>query len=228
MDKRRALVLFDIDGTLLRGAGPHHKQALIDGIRRVTGVETHLNGVATAGMLDRDLILHMLKASGYADRRSRAALRQIVDACQDAYLHNCAADLSTAVCAGAAELLEELTGKGAAIGLVTGNLSGIGWKKVELAGLRRYFFVGAFAEDGLTRRRLARIAWQRARKAGLIGQDASVSLIGDHMNDVEAAKANGFRAIAVASGLTPAHELEKSQPDILVQSLCELNVNQLV
>src|ERR1022692_2788549 len=35
-----ALVLFDIDGTLVRRAGPHHRQALVDAVRRVTGLET--------------------------------------------------------------------------------------------------------------------------------------------------------------------------------------------
>jgi phosphoglycolate phosphatase-like HAD superfamily hydrolase len=48
------------------------------------------------------------------------------------------------------------------------------------------------------------------------------------MNDVEAAKSNGFRAIAVASGLTPAHELARSQPDLLVHSLEELNADKLL
>ena len=35
-----ALVLFDIDGTLIRRAGPHHRQALVDAVRHVTGLET--------------------------------------------------------------------------------------------------------------------------------------------------------------------------------------------
>ena len=40
-----ALVLFDIDGTLLRRAGPHHRTALIDAIHRVTGVRTTTDGI---------------------------------------------------------------------------------------------------------------------------------------------------------------------------------------
>jgi phosphoglycolate phosphatase-like HAD superfamily hydrolase len=126
------------------------------------------------------------------------------------------------------ELLADLTERGAVAGMVTGNLTEIGWKKVELAGLRQYFSIGAFAQDGTTRGRLARIAWQRARKAGLIEPDARVSLIGDHMNDVAAAKANRFQAIAVASGLTPRHELEQAQPDLLVDSLSEIKLSELL
>jgi phosphoglycolate phosphatase-like HAD superfamily hydrolase len=222
MSSSRALILFDIDGTLLRGAGGHHKQALIDGIRQVTGLETHLNGVATSGMLDRDLISAMLGAAGHSDEQTQDALHEIAAACQSAYLANCAPDLSSAVCPGVRELLDELRKRGAVVGLVTGNLSAIGWKKMELAGLREYFSVGAFAEDGTTRALLAGIAWQRAINQGLIDSDAPVGLIGDHMNDVEAAKANGFTAIAVASGLTSAEALAESEPDILVHSLNEL------
>jgi len=56
----RGLVLFDIDGTLLRRAGPHHRQALIEAVRRATGVETTIEGVPVSGMLDRDIVTQML------------------------------------------------------------------------------------------------------------------------------------------------------------------------
>jgi beta-phosphoglucomutase-like phosphatase (HAD superfamily) len=35
--KSRALVLFDIDGTLVRRAGPHHREALVEAVRAPTG-----------------------------------------------------------------------------------------------------------------------------------------------------------------------------------------------
>ena len=40
-----ALVLFDIDGTLVHRAGPHHKQALVDAVRAVTGLESTTEGL---------------------------------------------------------------------------------------------------------------------------------------------------------------------------------------
>ncbi len=228
MNKSPALVLFDIDGTLMRGAGQHHKDALIQGIRKVTGLETHLEGVPTAGMLDRDLIVTMLRAAGHSQNRIRTALRQIVAECQNAYLSNCRHDLSPFVCRGVREFIAALNARGAVLGLVTGNFSQIGWRKMELAGLRPYFAVGAFAEDGSTRARLARIAAQRARKQALVTTQSRVTLIGDHMNDVAAAKANGFQSVAVATGVTPLEELRASQPDYLVQNLNELKVDELL
>jgi phosphoglycolate phosphatase len=228
VSRSRSLVLFDIDGTLIRGAGPHHKQALVEGIRRVTGVATHLEGIATSGMLDRDLITNMLRASGQSEQRIRAAMQRIIAECQEFYLANCAVDLRPLVCAGVPETLSRLQSANAILGLVTGNLSRIGWKKMELAGLRSYFSLGAFAEDGRTRAHLARVAARRARKLGLITKTARISLIGDHPNDIQAAKENGFQAVAVATGLCPVEELRAAGPEILVQNTCELDLEKLL
>ena len=227
-EKTKSLVLFDIDGTLMRGAGQHHKDALVEGIRKVTGRVTTLDGVATSGMLDRDLIASMLRKSGESERRIRATLRTIMNECQSFYVRNCAFDLSSFVCHHVRETLAELKARGAALGLVTGNLSVIGWRKMELAGLRSYFSVGAFAEDGRTRARLAVVAMRRAVRENLITKGSRVSLVGDHANDVHAAKLNGFQSVAVATGMMPFEELAALNPDILVRHLGELDAAQLI
>ena len=228
MQPAESLVLFDIDGTLMRGAGPHHKNALIEGIRQITGRETTVDGISTSGRLDRDLIAEMLRAGGHSARAIRNSLREIMDACQSAYVSSCNLDLSPFVCLGVGATLAELKTRGAALGLVTGNLRAIGWRKVELAGLREYFSLGAFAEDGTSRARLALVAARRARKEGFVHSNARISLIGDHPNDVQAAKANGFQSIAVATGVIPLEQLAAEQPDILVRDLRELDVSKLL
>jgi phosphoglycolate phosphatase-like HAD superfamily hydrolase len=222
---RPTLVLFDIDGTLMRGAGAHHKEALLAGIRRVTGIEASFQGVDTAGKLDMDLISELLDAAGGS--APAPLLSQIAQECQLAYVANCAHDLRPFICRGAPELLEQLARRGAAIGLVTGNLSAIGWRKMELAGLKDFFHCGAFSEDGPTRAQIARLATQRAREQRHAAADCRVILIGDHRNDVEAAKANGIRSVAVASGPMPAAELRSFEPDIFVESLADLNPDLL-
>jgi phosphoglycolate phosphatase-like HAD superfamily hydrolase len=223
VSKPHALVLFDIDGTLIRGAGPHHKQALIAGIRQVTGLETHLDGVPTAGMLDRDLIAAMLRGAGASERRIRAWLGEIVAESQRAYVADCPADLGAFVCPGAREFIQEVSRRGAVLGLVTGNLTAIGWRKVELAGLRDQFSLGAFAEDGKTRARLAQVAAHRAVKGSFVKKPPKVTLIGDHLNDVAAAQANGFQSVAVATGVLLQEELRPAQPDFLVGTLAGLD-----
>lgn len=223
-----SLVLFDIDGTLLRGAGPHHKNALIEGVRRVTGLSATFDGIETSGQLDRDLIAALLRAVGAREAELQMAIAEIVSECQRSYSANCAADLSGFVCKGAREALIELRACGAVLGLVTGNFSEIGWRKMELAGLRDFFSLGSFSEDGATRAELARIAAFRAREQHLVSADSRVSLIGDHANDIQAARANGFQAIAVASGIMSAAELGAFAPDILLDSLSGLDCRAIM
>jgi phosphoglycolate phosphatase len=224
-----SVVLFDIDGTLLRNAGPHHKEALVAGIREATGLHTTLDGVATAGMLDRDLIRGMMQAAGASERRIQSAMKDIVRACHAAYRECGVRDLRERVCPGILHCLSELRERGAVLGVVSGNLQAIGWLKLEFAGLREFFEVAAFAEHGRTRARLALLAALRARRARrLRNPGEKVSLIGDHANDVQAAKANGFQAVAVATGVMPYEELRAQAPDILVHDLTELDIGRLL
>jgi len=223
-----ALVLFDIDGTLLRRSGQHHKDALVEGIRRVAGVAASFDNLPTAGMLDCDLLHLLLGSYGMEPHAIHAALPDLITAAQQAYIENCPPHLADNVCPGVVELLNTLTSHKVAIGLVTGNLKVIGWKKMELAGLHHHFQVGGFSEQHATRAQLAKAAIREARDSGLIEGTARISLIGDHPNDILAARLNGIQAIATATGVTPWEELQAAGPDILVRDLSELDVSQLL
>ncbi|HEY6991497.1 MAG TPA: HAD family hydrolase [Bryobacteraceae bacterium] len=223
-----SLVLFDIDGTLLRGAGPHHKNALIEAVRRVTGRAATFDGIDTSGQLDRYLIAILLRSVGLEEADIAAAIVKAAGECQRCYHANCVLDLSPFVCKGAREALTELRGRGAVLGLVTGNLSQIGWRKMELARLRDFFSLGSFSEDGSTRAELAGLALRRACHQKLVSAGCRVSLIGDHANDILAARANGFQSVAVASGIASAAELARHSPDILLNNLSELDCRAIM
>jgi phosphoglycolate phosphatase-like HAD superfamily hydrolase len=223
----RALVLFDIDGTLLRRAGPHHRQALVDAVRRTTGVETTTEGVPVQGMLDRDILTQMLANAGVSRAHIRRQMPAMIAVAQRIYVRSCP-DLRRRVCPGARMLLYRLSRKGVATGLVTGNLTRIGWKKMERAGLKPYLRFGAFAELAADRAGLVRIAVRHARRQNWIDRTSPVALIGDHPNDIRAARANGVRSIAVATGVVPAEELAEHAPDILVPDLRALSLEMLL
>lgn len=222
-----ALVLFDIDGTLIRKAGGHHRDALVEAVRRVTGLESTTATVPVQGMLDRDILRVMLQNAGAGEELIRSAMPALVRRAEWIYGRSCP-NLEDRVCPGVRELLGELVRRGIPAGLVTGNLSRIGWKKMVNAGLRPYFRFGAFAEQAADRAGLARMAIRIARERGWIDGNSRISLIGDHANDVLAAKANGIQAIAVATGLSPAAELATHSPDILLDDLRQLRIQVLV
>jgi phosphoglycolate phosphatase len=225
--KSSALVLFDIDGTLIRRAGPHHREALIDAVRGVTGLDTTTDHIPVHGMLDPDILTRMLRDSGASGRFIRRHLPAIVVRAQSIYVRRCP-DLRKKACPGVRRLLYGLKRRGIPMGLVTGNLTRIGWRKMERAGLRPYFQFGIFAEMAPDRTKLARMAIAHARRRGWIDGDARVSLIGDAPSDILAARANGARAIAVHTGISTREELAMLVPDMLLEDLRALRISMLL
>ena len=221
-----ALVLFDIDGTLLRRSGPDHRNSLIDAVRRVTGLQTTTDGIPVQGMLDRDILARMMRQGGASKASIRECMADVTTTAQAIYARRCP-DLRSKVCPGTRHLLARLRRAAIPAGLVTGNLSRIGWKKLDRAGLRHYFRFGAFAEDATTRTRLATLAIRHARREGWIDGATPISLIGDHHNDILAAHQNSIRSVAVTTGLSDREELAAHSPDLLVDSLQHVTLNQL-
>ena len=223
----KALVLFDIDGTLLRRAGPHHREALAAAVKRVTGLTTSTDGVPVAGMLDRDILTAMLLRDGLSPSLIRHHMPHIVTEAQRIYIRTCPV-LRSKVCPGVRALLYKLARRKIPAALVTGNLSQIGWRKMQRAGLRHYFAFGAFAEMAQDRAGLAKIAIRHARTQNWIDRHSPIALLGDHPNDIRAAQANGVRSIAVATGVIGADELRLHHPDVLVEDMRKLTVEILL
>ena len=158
-----SLALFDIDGTLVRRAGVHHREALVYGVRRVTGIETTTEGIPVQGMLDPIIITQMLRNAGAKPALIREAMPEIQRAAERFYLRVCPA-LHDKHCPAVQPTLEKLKRRGVLLALVTGNLTRIGWRKLDRAGLKRYFRFGAFGEMAKTRAGLAKWAIAEARR----------------------------------------------------------------
>jgi len=177
-------------------------------------------------MLDPDILAGMMRTAGAGRAAIREAMPEILKAAERYYQRVCP-ELSDKHCPGVVPVLERLTRRGVLLGLVTGNLTRIGWRKLERAGLRRYFRFGAFGEMAKNRAGLAKLAIREARGRGWIGREAAVSLIGDAPQDIQAARANRIRAISVNTGITPIEELETLQPDRLLRDLRELRLRMV-
>jgi phosphoglycolate phosphatase-like HAD superfamily hydrolase len=212
------LLLFDIDGTLMRKSGPHHRQVLVDAVRSVTGLTATTDHIPVQGMLDRDILRWMMRDAGASAARITRAMPAVVAQAQDLYVERCP-DLTKKVCPGVRALLNKITRRRIKTGLVTGNLSTIGWTKVDRAGLKHHFAFGSFAEEGKDRATLARRAIAHARREKWITKHSPIALFGDHENDILAAKANGIRSVAVATGISLPSQLAELQPDFLLTDL---------
>jgi phosphoglycolate phosphatase-like HAD superfamily hydrolase len=217
-----SLVLFDIDGTLVRRTGPYHLRALVEGVREVTGVETSTDGIPVHGMLDPAILTIMLQRIEIAAGEIPSLIARINPIAEDYYLAS-VPDLRDKCCPGIPALLEALAARGVHMVLVTGNLTRIGWRKLERAGVHHHFRYGAFGEMAPTRSGLATLAIARAREEGLVDSRSSISLIGDTPQDVQAARDNGIRAVGVRTGITPPGDMEAAAPDYLLDDLTALD-----
>jgi phosphoglycolate phosphatase-like HAD superfamily hydrolase len=177
-------------------------------------------------MLDPDILTVMLRRCGASRAAIRNCMPEIIRAAERHYLRTCPA-LHGKHCPGVEPLLDRLTRRGFLLGLVTGNLTRIGWRKLERAGLRRYFRFGAFGEMARTRAGLARLAIRGARRRGWIGRRSPTSLVGDAPADILAARANRIRIIAVKTGITPPEELRALAPDFLIPNLRHLRLRMV-
>src|SRR5579863_8296265 len=102
-----SLILFDIDGTLTRGAGPHHRAALEAAILQVTGRTATTQGIPVHGMLDHVILTMMLAACGVSAAEAQRVLPQVIEAAQELYQTG-VPDLRDKLCPGLPEILEEM------------------------------------------------------------------------------------------------------------------------
>jgi phosphoglycolate phosphatase-like HAD superfamily hydrolase len=200
---------------------------LVDAVRHVTGLETTTDHIPVHGMLDPDILRRMMRDGGATPALVRGAMPAIIEKAQALYVRRCP-DLSEKLCPGVERLLGRLNRRGIPLVLVTGNLTRIGWRKMERCGLRRYFRFGAFAEMARDRAGLARLAIRHAKREGWIGKGAIISLVGDAPSDILAAKANRARAVAVHTGISTREELQAHEPDLLVKDLSAVRLEMLL
>ncbi|MDA0802404.1 MAG: haloacid dehalogenase-like hydrolase [Planctomycetota bacterium] len=194
------LVLFDIDGTLLRTDGVGVR-AFVAGLAAARPQRKwSLEGMTLAGQLDS----RILKAA--CERAGEAHDDALVAAFRRHYSLALAAELATKparAMPGMRELVRVLHERDdATIGLLTGNYSDTGRMKVASAGFDPDCFVAnAFAEDGSFRRDLTVAARRRdAQRRGSDLPPESVVIVGDTPDDVDCARHHGCRALAVATG----------------------------
>jgi phosphoglycolate phosphatase-like HAD superfamily hydrolase len=161
------------------------------GLRLAPGTDP-IRAVEPWGKTDRQILRDVLARAGIDAPDAEAIARWERSACA-AYERLEVDDAADGHVAEAA-VLARLAEQGHTLALVTGNLEPIARRKLSLRGLERFFprGQGGFGSDGDLRPELVRLARSRA---GARREDTV--LIGDTPRDVEAAAADGVRAIGV-------------------------------
>src|SRR4051794_2321811 len=221
------LLLFDIDGTLVRDRPLTHQEALTEAAVEVFGLhvgpgETPVRDVEPWGKTDRQILRDVLGAAGLPAPSAADLARWERAACEayDRLEVDDAAPRHTET----AEALERLREAGHALALVTGNLEPIARRKLGLRGLASYFPAGqgGFGSDADLRPELVPLARARAGRDGAPHPREDTVLIGDTPRDVEAASADGVRCIGVTGARFSADALRSAGAALTVGEIPEV------
>jgi phosphoglycolate phosphatase len=214
-----ALILFDIDGTLVLTGGAGGR-AMSLAFEEIFGIRDAFRGVPLAGRTDAWILRDGAAAHGIPpDSPALARFR-------DAYLRHLEVELEKpgprkGVMPGIRPLLDALSAcDDVYLALLTGNYEQGARIKLEYFDLWRYFRCGAFGDEALHRNGLVAIAVERVAACGgptIAAADALV--IGDTPLDVAGAVFSGARSLAVATGSHSVAELRASGADAVLQDL---------
>jgi len=212
------LVLFDIDGTLVRTGGTGIK-AFARTFATIFGVHEGIEKIRFAGRTDVSLVREMFTLSNIS--HSEENFRRFFDT----YVHwldHLMKDCDGDVCPGVMEFIRELEqlSHPPLIGLLTGNLKLGAEIKLRHFKLWDVFQTGAFADDHEDRNQIAVVAKERGSRVlnqKLPGEQ--IVVIGDTAHDIRCARAIGAKVIAVATGGETLDELKKHDPDWAVKDL---------
>lgn len=218
-----ALILFDIDGTLLRPGDPLHAWALLEAFRRTYELEPELDGVPLAGMLDAQITRLLLSKHPVDHERAELRIAEMMALMGELYeqaMHG--QTLHERLLPGVPEAVDAVSERGWAMGVLTGNARSVAGVKLHAAGLGKLFEIGAFGDSALERGHLVELAHDEGeRVTGRRFPPAATVLVGDTPRDIDAARHARARTLAVATGRYTVGELAEHHPDALLTDLAD-------
>lgn len=215
------LVLFDIDGTLIRTGG-----AGMAAFDRVFTSTFQKPGAARAiqfsGRTDTSIVRGFFVQQGIEP--SPANFQRFFEP-YHFWLDHVLRETEGRVLPGVVELIDGLRAlpEPPAIGLLTGNVRLGAEIKLRHYGIWEHFELGAFGDDHEDRNQLAVIARERGgRHLRRALQGEEIVVVGDTPHDVRCAQAINARCLAVATGGATWDELAAHKPAWLVEDLSKV------
>src|SRR4051812_9888136 len=224
------ICLLDIDGTLLLTGGAG-QTAFAETLAAEFGIAEIINSVMFAGRSDRAIAMDLFRLHG-------------VEETTDNWQRFCTGYLSRLEAAlvahqgfllpGANELVTTLAKRDdVALGLLTGNVREGAKRKLLHYKLWHWFAFGGYGDDHLDRCDIAAAALAAAREhingrangATHTGKNfgGETMVIGDTPNDITCGRSIGARCVVVPTGHTKAEELRHANPDLLLDTLEDMN-----
>jgi phosphoglycolate phosphatase len=213
------LLLFDIDGTLLR-ANTSGRRAIEDALSKLCGCQISTEAVGFSGKTDPQIMHDILRINGLDPDASPTLVEDALDAYEEVALHTLQPE-DVEILPGVSYLLDHLRGAShIQLALLTGNIESMAFRKLEAVQLDGYFSFGAFGSDHADRNELPAVALDRARHhTGHPFGGADTVIIGDTARDIACSRVIGAIAVGVCTGHYSRADLEPHNPDVLLDDL---------
>lgn len=215
------LVLWDIDGTLVRGPGTGlvaFRRAFV----ALTGEEPSEAHLPVPGSTDRQAVGDTLAALGLPAGLASPILARMAQ--EFAALGHELAARGRAL-PGTGPLLATLAQDPTVTqSVLTGNVEAIARQKLATFGLADHLDLdaGAYGDARRQRADLLALAWENQRRLrGASFGPASTWIVGDTPRDLACARAHGARCLLVATGQYPLDQLAALGPDAVVPDLAD-------
>lgn len=217
------VILFDIDGTLIRAVRrPEYRgrirQVLID----TFGTCGRIAEVDFGGKTDLLIYREALECEGFTPAQIREQLPKLEAQMVDLLYEMAATGEVFRLCEGVSELLEALAQDERFVtSLLTGNAEKLAEAKLRTVGIWESFKGrGAFGSDAEERDHLPEIAAARMQEhLGVRLPPERFVIVGDTPRDIKCARHFGARVLAVASGIHSLEQLDVHRPDALLADL---------
>ena len=215
----KKLFLIDIDWTLI-SPGSVSRGLLSQAIAKETGEPVELGYNDVAGFTDRNITRNVLAKLNYIGKVSEDFLNDILDryivSMEEEFFNS---DLPF-VYKDCIQLLDAVEAAGHATCLMTGNMKVISKIKLAKFDLWDRFKFGVFADDAEEKSSMPRLARE---KAWDVLEESfrleNMILVGDTLQDAEAAIENGCKSIIVCRHKENWDKIKSSKPTFLVEDL---------
>lgn len=221
-NNHRRLLLFDIDGTLI-STGGRAREMMVGATEEIFQRNIRFNFKDFAGSTDRKIVRTLILKNRLLTDNIDKAIERILSRYLELLKDGFAASGVVKPLPGVEYLLEQISNDPRfALGLVTGNIEAGARAKLQPVNLNRFFPAGAFGNDAVDRNLLPPIAIQRAQQYYReTFYPGDTWIIGDTPRDIECARFNRLRSMAVGTGGWTSADLEAHQPDLIFNNLSD-------
>ena len=216
------VILWDIDGTLVRTAGVG-AAAFATAVESMFGVPAANHGVSLAGKTDPQIAREIMAALDLPDLSDTDLPRFLAETERLVAEGRDRIRTRGVVLPGVSAVLEALRRPGTVQTVLTGNTAANAAVKLDAFGLRPWLDldVGAYGSDDPDRNRLVPVALNRVEDGYGPVNRRRVWVVGDTPQDAACARAGDVRCLLVANGFADRASLVGAGADHIVDDLTD-------